>query len=73
MIERTSHVVASDVSLVFDQVGSRGSKGYAIILTGMCANVWSMRMSGVQAQDPTTEHLKLLMHFPPNRFGHVID
>ena len=38
MIERTSHLVAADVSLVLDQVNSRGSNGYAIVPNGMCAD-----------------------------------
>ena len=72
MIERTSHLVASDASLVFDQVDSRGSKGYAIILNGMGTDGCiprSMSMASVQTYDPSMELLTLLMHFPPSRFG----
>ena len=71
MIKRTSHLVASVASLVFDQVDSRGSKGYAVILNGMHADgciprsVGAAGCIGVETHDPTMEHLKLLMRFPP--------
>ena len=70
IIERTSHLVASDRSLVFNQVDSRGSEGYAIIPDGMHANGCISRSVhiSIQSHDPTTECLKLLTHF-----GHVTD
>ena len=75
--ERTSHLVASDSSQVFDQVDSRRS-----ICAGGCIPQWRSvhiangrirQMAGIQAYDPTAEHLKLLTNFPPSRFKQVID
>ena len=83
MIERTSHLIAFDASLVFNQVASMKS-----VHAGGCSIAvipqWRRRsmsmasgcirwLAGIQAHDPILECSKLLMHLLPSRFGHVID